>query len=71
MSKGTNEQSPEENNHLSRGVAFGLIFGVPLGVVFGIALDNMGFMAIGIGAGLTFGAAIGTAMQGRHKKDGA
>jgi hypothetical protein len=71
MSKGTNEQSPEENSYFSRGVAFGLIFGVALGVVFGIVLDNMGFMAIGIGAGLTFGMAIGTAMQERHKEDGA
>ena len=48
-----------------------VIFGVALGVVFGIVLDNMGFVAIGIGAGLTLGVAIGTAMQERHNEDGA
>jgi hypothetical protein len=41
-----------------------------LGVVFGVALGNMAFMAIGIGAGMTLGLSIGTAMQERHKEDG-
>ena len=71
MPDSSSERNPEETNYLGRGLAFGLIFGAALGIVFGVALDNMAFMPIGIGAGLTLGLSIGTAVQERQKGDGA
>jgi predicted outer membrane lipoprotein len=71
MSNSSKEQNPEQTNFLAPGLAFGLILGAAFGIVFGVALDNMAFMAIGVGAGLTLALSIGTAMQERQKEDGA
>jgi hypothetical protein len=71
MSDSSSERNPEQTNYLAPGLAFGLIFGAALGLVFGIALDNMAFMAIGVGTGLTLALSIGTAMQERHGEDEA
>ena len=71
MSDSFNKGHPEETNFLAPWLAFGLILGAGLGIVFGVALDNMAFMAVGVGAGLTLALSVGTAMQERQKEDGA
>jgi hypothetical protein len=69
MSMSANDREPRQEPYLTLGVSLGLLFGSALGVVLGLALDNMAFMAIGVGTGLTMGLSIGTALQEGHKED--
>jgi hypothetical protein len=70
VSKDDERQNPKKTNYLALGLCLGLCFGVALGLIFGAALDNMGFMSIGIGGGMTIGLAIGAALENRHKENG-
>ena len=45
-------------------------FGVPIGIAIGSALDNMGFMGVGIGMGLPLGLAVGAGMDKKAAKEG-
>lgn len=45
-------------------------FGLPFGVVFGTALDNMGFIGLGLPIGLAIGLAMGAGMDETAKKEG-
>jgi hypothetical protein len=44
---------------------------VAFGIIMGAALDNMAFMSIGIGSGLSIGLAIGAALDARSKENEA
>ncbi|MCX2720017.1 hypothetical protein [Lentiprolixibacter aurantiacus] len=46
------------------------IFGVPMGVVLGTALDNMGFLGIGIPIGMAIGLGVGSGMDEKARKEG-
>ncbi len=58
-------QAPQETKYTSRGMIFGTLLGAMFGLAMGIALDNMAFMSIYIGAGL----AIGSSLDQRIKQD--
>lgn len=45
-------------------------FGIPMGVAFGSALDNMGFIGIGIPLGMVIGMAIGAGMDKKAAEEG-
>ncbi|RRO24410.1 hypothetical protein EIG84_01925 [Flavobacteriaceae bacterium 14752] len=45
-------------------------FGIPIGVAFGLALDNMGFIGIGLPIGMSIGIAIGAGMDNKAKEEG-
>jgi polyferredoxin len=47
-------------------LAIGMALGIPLGMVFATALENPGF----IGIGLPFGLATGLALEAKYKKEG-
>lgn len=46
------------------------VFGIPMGVAFGAALDNMGFLGIGLPLGMAIGIGVGTAMDEQARKEG-
>ena len=69
MSDSPGNKAPRETSNAVKGMCFGMIFGVALGIVFGAVLDNMGFMSIGIGAGMCIGMAIGSAKDRREAED--
>ena len=57
--------------HMSRWLAIGMsAFGVPFGVVFGTAMDNMGFLGVGIPIGMIIGMAIGAQMDKKALEEG-
>lgn len=45
------------------------IFGIPMGVAFGTALDNMGFLGIGLPIGMAIGIAVGSGMDKKAKEE--
>lgn len=60
-----------KNHYMSLWIALGMsAIGVPIGVAIGLALDQLGFMGIGIGGGLAIGVAIGSAKDNKAKKEG-
>ncbi len=60
-----------QNNYMTLWIALGMsAIGVPIGVVIGLALDQLGFMGIGIGGGLAIGVAIGSAKDKKAKEQG-
>jgi F0F1-type ATP synthase assembly protein I len=69
VSDSLGSKAPRETSNAVKGMCFGMIFGVALGIVFGAVLDNMGFMSIGIGAGMCIGMAIGAAQDRREAED--
>ena len=44
-------------------------FGIPMGVAFGTALDNMGFLGIGLPIGMAIGIAVGSGMDKKAKEE--
>jgi hypothetical protein len=46
------------------------VFGIPMGAAFGAALDNMGFLGIGLPIGMAIGIGVGTAMDEKARKEG-
>ena len=69
MKKETNKQAASETSYLALGLSLGLLFGSAVGLVFGIAVDDMTFMTIFTGGGLTLGIAIGAGLEQMSKKD--
>ena len=60
-----------KNHYMSLWIALGMsAIGVPIGVAIGLALDQLGFMGIGIGGGLAIGVAIGSAKDKKAKEQG-
>jgi hypothetical protein len=56
---------------MSLWIALGMsAIGVPIGVTIGLALDQLGFMGIGIGSGLAMGIGIGSAKDNKAKQEG-
>ncbi|WP_417886068.1 hypothetical protein [Zunongwangia sp.] len=52
-------------------LGFGIgAFGIPIGVAIGIALDNMGYLGIGLPIGLAIGLLIGIAKDKKAAKEG-
>ncbi len=46
------------------------VFGVPMGVALGAALDNMGFIGLGLPLGLVIGMSIGLSMDSKAAREG-
>ena len=60
-----------QNHYMTLWIALGMsAIGVPIGVAIGLALDQLGFMGIGIGGGLAIGVAIGSAKDKKAKEQG-
>ena len=60
-----------ENHYKSLWIALGMsAIGVPIGVAIGLALDQLGFMGIGIAFGLAIGVGIGSSKDQEAKKQG-
>lgn len=60
-----------QNHYKSLWIALGMsAIGVPIGVGIGLALDQLGFMGIGIAMGLTVGIIIGSTKDKEAKKKG-
>ncbi|MDR9401077.1 MAG: hypothetical protein RI558_06620 [Psychroflexus sp.] len=60
-----------KNHYMSLWIALGMsAIGVPIGVTIGLALDQLGFMGIGIGSGLAMGIGIGSAKDNKAKQEG-
>jgi hypothetical protein len=60
-----------QNHYMSLWIALGMsAFGVPLGVAIGLALDQLGFMGIGIAVGLAIGVGVGSSKDKEAKKQG-
>lgn len=60
-----------KNHYMSLWIALGMsAIGVPIGVAIGLALDQLGFMGIGIGSGLAMGIGIGSAKDNKAKQEG-
>lgn len=60
-----------KNLYRMRWMVIGMsIFGVPVGVALGAALNNMAFLAIGIGIGMVIGMAIGAGMDKKAFEEG-
>lgn len=57
--------------YMSRWLAIGMsAFGVPFGVVFGTAMDNMGYLGIGLPIGMVIGMVIGVGMDKKALNEG-
>ncbi len=69
MSQYHEKNRAKEMNPLARGMVLGMIFGAPLGIFLGIVLDNMGFIGVGAGFGLSVGLAISAAAELRRSAD--
>jgi F0F1-type ATP synthase assembly protein I len=68
VSSDSGEESRLETSYLALGMSVGLILGGAFGILYGILLDNMAFMAIGVGGGLVIGLSVGTALEARKKE---
>jgi hypothetical protein len=69
VSDDSTKKAPQETSNTVKGMCFGIIFGTALGITFGAALDNMGLMSVGIGAGISIGLAIGAAQDRREAEE--
>ncbi|MCB9420195.1 MAG: hypothetical protein H6667_10335 [Ardenticatenaceae bacterium] len=69
MDKDSKRSEPNQTNYMALGLSLGLLFGSAVGIVLGIAMDNMAFMAIFTGGGLTLGVALGSGLEQLNRKD--
>lgn len=59
------------NHYRNMWMALGMsIFGLPFGIVFSVAIDNYGFIAIGLPIGMAIGMSYGITLDKKAEKDG-
>lgn len=59
------------NHYKNLWMALGMsIFGLPFGLVFSVALDNYGFIGIGLPIGMAIGMSYGITLDKKAQKDG-
>lgn len=58
-------------NELALWLGVGVAVGAGVGTLLSVALENAAFLAVGVGPGLTFGAAIGIARSSGDSEDDA